>query len=89
MTEGVYCWEKSTGKFLHFATGKAENTQAKIVQSIDVIQDRQGHFWITTNDNGIFELIINGKQSKLLNYNKENSGLPRGSLPWRWRPGRW
>lgn len=76
MTEGVYCWEKSTGKFLHFATGKAENTQAKIVQSIDVIQDRQGHFWITTIDNGIFELIINGKQSKLLNYTKENSGLP-------------
>lgn len=76
MTEGVYCWKKSSGKFLHFATGKAENTQAKIVQSIDVIQDRRGHFWITTLDNGIFELIVNGKHSKLLNYNKENSGLP-------------
>lgn len=76
MTEGVYCWQKSTGKFLHYANGKAENTQAKIIQSIDVIQDRQGHFWITTIDNGIFELIVKGKQSKLLNYNKENSGLP-------------
>lgn len=76
MIEGVCCWQKSTGQFLHYATGKAENTQAQIVQSIDVIQDRQGHFWITTYDNGIFELIINGKKSKLLNYTKSNSGLP-------------
>ena len=76
MTDGVYCWDKKNEKFDHLATGIANNTQAKIVQSVDIVEDYNGHFWISTHDNGIFELIINGKESKLINYNKENSGLP-------------
>ena len=75
-TEGVYCKNKATGSFIHFAYGKAQNTKAKILKSMAIAEDKNGHFWITTIDNGIFELDIKGKQSKLYNYTKENSGLP-------------
>ncbi len=75
-TNGVYCYEKSTGKYIHFATGKAQNNGATISQSIDFLQDQNGHYWITTLDNGVFELIVNGKKSSLYNYTKDNADLP-------------
>lgn len=76
MTEGVYCLQKSNNNYIQLANKPAENTKAKIQQSVDIIQDHQDHYWISTIDNGIFELTIKGNQSKLMNYTKENSGLP-------------
>ncbi|MBN8640244.1 MAG: histidine kinase [Flavobacteriales bacterium] len=75
-TNGVYCLDKKTMKYLHYAYGKAKNNGATISQSIDVIQDSKGHYWITTLDNGIFELILKDNKETLINYSKENSGLP-------------
>jgi ligand-binding sensor domain-containing protein len=75
-TQGVYCWQKKSRKYIHLATGKAANNGASISQSVDITQDQNGHYWITTIDNGLFELIFQNGKQKLLNYTKENSGLP-------------
>lgn len=77
MTDGVYCLETNTRKFRHYATGKAINNHAVLVQSIDVTEDLKGNIWITTRDNGIFELRLTPKKEpELWNYTKDNSGLP-------------
>lgn len=75
-TDGVYCWERKTGKYKHYAYDKANNSEAFISQSIDIVQDENGHYWITTLDNGIFELNIDGSKTSLNNYVKVNSNLP-------------
>lgn len=75
-TKGVYCWQKKSQKFLHLATAKASNNGASISQSVDITQDKSGHYWITTIENGLFELILEKGKQTLLNYSKENSGLP-------------
>lgn len=75
-TKGVYCLEKSTNKYRAFATGKAKNNGAIVSQSINITQDKNGHYWITTLDNGIFEFFIKGQKEELFNYTKENANLP-------------
>lgn len=75
-TDGVYCWERRSGLYKHYAYGKAHNNGAKIVQSIDIAQDSKGHYWITTLDNGIFELQLKGDKVTLMNYAKSNANLP-------------
>lgn len=74
LTSGVYCFNPSTGRFIHYATGKAHNTNAKILNSFDIVQDKAGHFWITTKESGLFELVIKDKKETLYNYTKTNSG---------------
>lgn len=74
LTSGVYCFDPSTGRFIHYATGKAHNTNAQILNSFDIVQDKVGHFWITTKESGLFELIIKDKKEILYNYTKTNSG---------------
>lgn len=75
-TKGVLCWQKSSEKFKYFGLSKAKNNGAIISQSIDIAQDRKGHYWITTLDNGLFELTLENGKETLLNYTKENSNLP-------------
>lgn len=75
-TKGVYCLRKNTQKMVHLATGKAINNGAAISQSVDIAQDRNGHYWITTIDNGLFELVFDKGKQKLFNYSKSNSALP-------------
>lgn len=75
MTQGVYVCDKNQ-KYTHLATQKALNTGASIVQSIDILEYDKNNYWITTIDNGIFNLILNNKESKLYNYTSKNSGLP-------------
>lgn len=73
-TEGVYQYNPVAKKFKKLANHKAENTGAKITQSQFFAEDTEGNIWISTNDNGIFKLDKNYKS--LLNFNKQNSGLP-------------
>jgi ligand-binding sensor domain-containing protein len=75
MTQGVYVYDKNQ-KYTHHATQKAINTGASIVQSIDILEYDKNNYWITTIDNGVFNLILNDKESKLYNYTSKNSGLP-------------
>ncbi len=75
-TDGVYCWERKKGIYKHYAYGKAKNNGATITQSIDIIQDEKGRYWISTLDNGIFELVLDGSKTSFNNYAKVNSNLP-------------
>ncbi|VXC39701.1 conserved hypothetical protein [Flavobacterium sp. 9AF] len=74
MTEGVYAYQ--SGKFQHFATEKALNNGAKITQSFDIIEYSANNYWITTQDNGIFNLKLKNGKSYLYNYTQKNSDLP-------------
>ncbi len=74
LTSGVFCFNPTTEKFHHYATGKALNTNAKILNSFDIAQDKSNHYWITTKESGLFELIIKDKKETLYNYTKTNSG---------------
>lgn len=76
LVQGVYKWDHSSRKFEKFANGKAKNTQALLSQSAAILQDKKGDYWITSRDNGIYQLKINNGTTTLLNYNKENCGLP-------------
>lgn len=73
-TEAAYRYEPNTQKFIKLANQKAENNGAKITQSQFFAEDKEGNYWISTNDKGIFKLDKNLK--KLYNFNKQNSGLP-------------
>jgi ligand-binding sensor domain-containing protein/two-component sensor histidine kinase len=75
-TSGVYCLDKKTGTYKQHAMSKAKNNGATIKQSRDIIQDKNGHYWITTIDNGIFELVIQNGKETVYNYNKQNANLP-------------
>jgi hypothetical protein len=73
-TESVYQYNPVAKKFQKLAHQKAENNGAKITQSQFFAEDTEGNIWISTNDNGIFKLSKDYKT--LLNFNKQNSGLP-------------
>ncbi|GGP02294.1 hypothetical protein GCM10010992_06100 [Cloacibacterium rupense] len=73
-TESVYQYNPVVKKFKKLANQKAENTGAKIKLSQFFAEDSVGNIWISTNDNGIFKLSKDFKT--LLNFNKQNSGLP-------------
>jgi ligand-binding sensor domain-containing protein/two-component sensor histidine kinase len=74
---GVYCLNKETGVFHHYATGKALNNGVSLTVSYDIREDKNGHFWITTVDNGLFELYFRNGKEQLFNYPKnEITGIP-------------
>lgn len=76
MVQGVYRWHYNTKKFEKFADTKAENNGALLSQSAFILQDLQGNYWISSKDNGVYQLQFTAGKTRLLNYNKENSGLP-------------
>lgn len=74
-TEGVYYREANQGRFV-LVNRKAANNGVKITQSIDIVETQPNVYWVSTNDNGIFELDLRQKTPILNNYNTSNSGLP-------------
>lgn len=75
LTEGVYCYN-GINNFVHYATQPAINTGAKLTQSYDIIEYSKGNYWITSQDNGVFNLQLKNGKSYLYNYTQKNSGLP-------------
>lgn len=68
-TNGVLCFRPHDKHFISYAQKPASNNGAKILQSFSICEDKKGHYWISTVDNGIFELtIVNGKET-LINFN--------------------
>jgi ligand-binding sensor domain-containing protein/uncharacterized membrane-anchored protein YhcB (DUF1043 family) len=75
--QGVYFLNKASGQYSHFAYQKNTNNEEYISQSFDIAEDKNGHFWITTLDNGIYELSIDNGKKQLKNYNGNSKvGLP-------------
>lgn len=74
---GVYCLDRKSGTFHHYATGRADNNGVTLTVSNDIQEDKNGHFWITTVDNGLFELSFQNGKEQLINYPKsEITGIP-------------
>lgn len=75
-TKGVYLFNFQNNSFQLLASRSAKNNQTRIQESIDIMQEDQNNFWISTHENGIFKLTINAKSEHLINFNQSNSLLP-------------
>ena len=70
---GVYRYNPVQKKWDHYAG--MENSAVPAMTSTNFIaEDKQGHYWITTINNGLYELYFDGEKEILSNYNK-NSGI--------------
>ena len=73
---GIYRYNIVQNKWDHFAEN--ENSSVPAMSATNYItEDRQGHYWITTINNGLYELYFDGEKEILINYNKSSGiGLP-------------
>ena len=72
----VYKYDPAANKFYHYAY--TENTGIPLLSSANYIaEDKLGHYWITTLNNGLYELYFENGKEVLKNYTKNNlTGLP-------------
>lgn len=68
-TNGVLCFRPQDKHFIAYAQKPATNNGAKIIQSYSICEDKKGHYWISTVDNGIYELSIANNKESLINFN--------------------
>ena len=76
-TNGVLCFRPQDKHFIAYAQKPAANNGAKIILSYSICEDKNGHYWISTVDNGIYELTIVKGKEKLINF----STSTKPSLP--------
>ncbi len=75
-TSGVYKYNVEKKELFHYAY-KDQAGIPSIGIANDIAQDKIGHFWITTFNNGLYELYFENGKEVLKNYSKSNrSGLP-------------
>lgn len=74
---GLYCYDPSKNSWTHF-----NNQNIPAIQTAYYMEeDYRGHLWITTINNGLFELYFDDNKPIISNYNKEsNIGLPTDYL---------
>ena len=70
---GVYELKTNENKFYHHAY-KAYKDVPPLTTANFIAQDKSGHYWITTNNNGLYELYFEAGEEKLKNYT-QNSGI--------------
>jgi ligand-binding sensor domain-containing protein/two-component sensor histidine kinase len=70
---GVYELNVKENKFYHYAYMEYRDIPL-LAASNFITQDKMGHYWITTNNNGLYELYFE-KGKELLNNYTQNSGI--------------
>lgn len=79
---GVYRYDAIAGRWHHMAY-KEDNGLPAMRESNDITEDRQGHIWITSVVNGLYEWYIENGREILKNYNRNSGiGLP-ADFCWR------
>ncbi len=63
--QGVYCYKKQDDKFYHYTA----TVIPAISQSIEIQEDNNHHYWITTKTNGLYELYFENEKEVVKNYN--------------------
>jgi ligand-binding sensor domain-containing protein/two-component sensor histidine kinase len=73
---GVYRFNVAQKKWGHYA-GKENSSVPPMSATNFIAEDKQGHYWVTTINNGLYELYFDGGKEILNNYNKNSGvGLP-------------
>jgi ligand-binding sensor domain-containing protein/two-component sensor histidine kinase len=73
---GVYKLNTAQGKMYHVAYTQHNNVPLLTTTNY-MAQDKQGHYWICTNNNGLYELYFDNGKEILKNYTQSAiSGLP-------------
>lgn len=78
---GVYKYDPSADRFYHHAFKEQPGTPL-VGESAGIAEDRQGHIWITTKANGIFEWYIQNGKEVLNNYNQRSGIGLRSDYLW-------
>jgi ligand-binding sensor domain-containing protein len=71
--DGVYRYAPQSNRWQHLRPGTTDSVP-NMGPSRYIVQDKQGHFWITSNNNGIYELYFVNKKPFWKNYTV-NSGI--------------
>lgn len=69
----VYELKTGENKFFHHAFTEYKDVPL-LTTSNFITQDKAGHYWISTNNNGLYELYFEGDKEVLKNYT-QNSGI--------------
>lgn len=79
-SEGIYEYIDNENKLIHRA--QQMNTSIPAIAAANYIaQDNAGHFWITTRNNGLYELYFNEGKEQIKNYTQTSSiGIPSDYL---------
>lgn len=79
---GVYRYDVGAAAWHHIAY-KEQNSIPAMRESSDITEDRQGHIWITSVVNGLYEWYTQNGKEILKNYNRDSGiGLP-ADFCWR------
>jgi ligand-binding sensor domain-containing protein/two-component sensor histidine kinase len=70
---GVFELKTNENKFYHHADKEYKGVPP-LTTSNFIAQDKLGHYWIATNNNGLYELFFEAGKERLLNYT-QNSGI--------------
>jgi hypothetical protein len=71
-SQGVYKYSNSNQKYTQYLVVPQKNILA-VGETRYMAQDKSGHLWISTLNNGLYELYFENGKEKINNYNK-NSG---------------
>jgi ligand-binding sensor domain-containing protein/two-component sensor histidine kinase len=79
-SEGIYEFIEAENKLIHRAQQLDKDISA-IAAANYITQDNAGHFWISTRNNGLYELYFDNEKEFLKNYTQSsNIGLPSDYL---------
>lgn len=72
-TVGVYKLNTNENKFYHYAY--MQNAEIPLLSKSNfIVEDKFGHYWITTNNNGLYELYFDNNKEMVKNFT-QNSGI--------------
>jgi two-component sensor histidine kinase len=81
-SNGVYRYDKRANRYTHI-NSDANQQLPPMGTTLDIAEDKQGHFWIVTQASGIYEWYEKKGGTQLNNYTSSNFiGLP-GAYCWR------
>jgi len=70
---GVYEYLPAENKWNHY-NGEGVPDIPPMTNTTYIAEDRQGHIWVTTQNNGLYEIILSAGKPVINNYGR-NSGI--------------
>ncbi|OJW33451.1 MAG: hypothetical protein BGO54_09350 [Sphingobacteriales bacterium 46-32] len=78
--DGIYEYDPDTREYYQYLNKEYRNIPL-LTQSVYIAEDQQGHKWITTINNGLYEFWLEKGEEQVRNYNTQSGiGLPSDYL---------